>query len=159
MEKFILEHWIKTGGKTEKSKADAAIDEQTKAILAAYSAILIKQEQQIKWPSLPTLPDSVLSTLKNKIGIVNLYSTESNLLDVSLIHFRGKKKSEIVNALQLLIPYQEYIYVLDVAGLALESTDLKYIGDFKISSNSIYPIIPYRTMALIILTNSLNLNR
>lgn len=143
MEIFILKHWIKSGASTEKSIADAAIDEQTKAILAAYSGILIKQEQQIKLPSLPTLPDSVFSTLKNKIGIVNLYSPESNLLDVSLIHFRGKKKSEIVNALQLLIPYQEYIYVLDLAGLALESTDLKYIGDFKnliklnLSNNSI----------------------
>ncbi len=143
MEIFILKHWIKSGANTEKSIADADIDEQTKAILSAYTGILIKQEQQIKLPSLPTLPDSVLPSLKNKIGIVNLYSTESSLLDVSLIHFRGKKKSEIINALQLLISYQEYIYVLDLAGLALESSDLKFIGDFKnliklnLSNNSI----------------------
>jgi len=131
IEIYILKHWIKSGADTEKLISDAVIDDQAKAILSAYTGIVLKQAQQINLPLLPALPDSVLSSLKTKIGIINLYSTQSNLLDVSLIHFRGKKKAEILNAIQLLTPFQEYIYVLDLAGLALESSDLKFIAGFR----------------------------
>lgn len=143
IEIFILKQWVKSGADTEKLISHTDLDDQAKAILSAYTGITLKQEKEINLPALPALPDSVLSYLKNRIGIVNRFSNESNLLDISLIHFRGKKKSEIVNAIQLLYPYQEYIYVLDLAGLALESSDLKPISGFKnitklnLSTNSI----------------------
>jgi hypothetical protein len=127
IELFLLKEWIKNGAKTERTE----IDENVQTVINAYLGITWQDNKEQILPALDPIDTLMYNSIKQKIGIIHPITEGSNLLDISLIHFRKKSKTEILTACDQLKRIAEHIYWLDLAGLALSSSELEFLSDMK----------------------------
>ncbi len=127
VEIFLLREWIKRGAVVDTLFKAEAGDTRLAAVISAYLGINEETTNQIRLPEIKPADSAALQSLTREIGIIHKIQAESNLLDVSLIHFRSKPREEILAVCNRLKPIAENIYQLDLSGLGLVSDDLSFL--------------------------------
>lgn len=127
IEVYLLKEWIKNGAKMGKSE----LHENLIPVVSAYLGINNHSKKETALPAVKPVDTAVYTSIKKNIGIIHPITEGSNLLDISLVHFRNKSKAEILTAFNQLKPISENIYWLDLSGLDLESNDLEILTSMK----------------------------
>lgn len=131
IEIFLIREWIKRGAAMDTRFREEADDSKLSHILSAYLGISQQTTNEIRLPIVKPVDSATLRALTREIGILHKIHEESNLLDISLIHFRSKPRQEVLSICNKLKPVSENIYQLDLSGLGLSSDDLAFLRDMK----------------------------